>query len=110
MTSGEINLDPARAAQAGHLLSDSGSAFSRVLDTAAAQADEAASSKPWGMDTLGTAFAKNYLEPASQLLEVFRSAADRTTQLGMDIVNAVDASVSTDHTAAQRLDAASPPA
>jgi hypothetical protein len=109
MTSGEIDLDPARAASAGHLLSESGSAFSGVLETAAAHVGEAANSKPWGTDTLGSAFAKNYLEPAAQVLEIWKSAADRTTQLGADIVTAVDSSVSTDDAAAHRVSQTSPP-
>ncbi|GIH06950.1 hypothetical protein Rhe02_50170 [Rhizocola hellebori] len=110
MTSDEINLDPGRAASAGHLLSDSGSAFSRVLETAAAPIEEAANGKPWGTDALGTAFATDYLEPAAQLLEVWKTAADRTTQLGQDIVTAVDATVYTDVTAAHRLSTISEPA
>src|SRR5215218_5331573 len=105
MTSGEINLDPARAASAGHRLSDSGSAFSRVLETAAAPIEEAFDGKPWGCDALGSAFAKNYVEPASQLLEIWKSAADRTTRLGLEIVTAVDSTVGTDDTAAHRLGA-----
>jgi hypothetical protein len=108
MTGNEINLDPALAASAGRLLGDSGSAFSRVRDTAAPQIEAAAAAAPWGTDALGNAFAKNYLEPATQLLEVWRSAADRTTQLGADIVTAVDRSLSTAEAAADRLDATAP--
>jgi hypothetical protein len=110
MTSGEVNLDPARAASAGHLLADSGSAFSGVLETAAAPIEEAANNKPWGTDALGTAFANNYLAPAAQLLEIWKSAADRTTQLGTDIVTAADSMVATDDTASQRLSTIPPPA
>jgi hypothetical protein len=108
MTSDEINLDPARAASAGHLLGDSGSAFSGVLETAATPIEEAAASKPWGADALGSAFAANYLEPATELLEVWKSAADRTTQLGQEIVTAVDSTVSADDAAAHRVGAAGP--
>ena len=107
MTSGEINLDPAERHRQVTCSTIQDQHFPGYWKPPPPTIEDAASSKPWGTDTLGSAFAKNYLESAAQLLEIWKSAADRTTQLGAEVVTAVDSSMATDDAAAHRVSATS---
>lgn len=99
-----IDLNASQATHAGALLSASAEGIARARATIGGRIESAGQQRPWGGDDLGTAFAKNYVEPATRILEVWRAAASRTAQLGTEIVTAVESTVATDDAASWRLE------
>lgn len=107
MPSGEIDLDPDRAARAGTELAVAGEHMLRLRQTSGGRIEAANNARPWdggdGSDELGKAFAGNYLEPAQALLRIWHGAASQTAQLGTDLVTAVRETVAADEDSAARL-------
>lgn len=93
---GELYLDPQRAANGGRKLSMAGADMVSINDRAVAEVAAASESKPWGNDDIGAAFQKNYAPLLQQFTEGFGNIARYVEGLGEAAVATVDDNMNAD--------------
>lgn len=103
-TSPDLDLDAHQAGQAGRHLAGVGEQLSSLRKAAGAEIEGVNDTRPWGRDELGAAFAAAYAQPAAQLLRAWNDVAERTIQLGEEIIESTVSTIETDSTVAQAID------
>lgn len=103
MTDGQLWLDPSRARRAGADLALAGEAVTARRAAEGGAIETASGARPWGRDDIGAAFERNYRGFEQTVLRAWAGVGHRLTELGSDVVHAVDASVQTDGASAARF-------
>ncbi|PWR07419.1 hypothetical protein DKT68_19210 [Micromonospora acroterricola] len=103
MTDGQLWLDPSRARRGGADLALAGEAVTARRAADGGEIEAASGARPWGRDDIGAAFERNYRGIEQTVLRAWTGVGHRLTELGTDVIGAVDASVHTDGTSAARL-------
>ncbi|KAB1934605.1 hypothetical protein F8271_22900 [Micromonospora sp. ALFpr18c] len=106
MTDGQLWLDPSRARRGGADLALAGDAVTARRAAEGGEIETASGARPWGRDDIGAAFERSYRGFEQTVLRAWTGIGHRLTELGTDVVQAVDASVQTDGSSAARLDRA----
>ncbi|MEH1165582.1 hypothetical protein V6V47_09365 [Micromonospora sp. CPCC 205539] len=106
MTDGQLWLDPSRAQRGGADLALAGEAVTARRAAEGGEIEVASAARPWGRDDIGAAFERSYRGFEQTLLRAWTGVGNRLTELGTDVVHAVDASVQTDRASASRFDRA----
>ncbi|GII24111.1 hypothetical protein [Planosporangium mesophilum] len=99
----EMRLDAPRAERAGTNLAQSGVELARLRQGIGAELEAATAARPWGRDSLGSAFQTNYDKYGPQLLEAWASIASFVQSLGERAVVSVDRAVETDDASRRRI-------
>ncbi|MCG5460308.1 hypothetical protein AB0K35_22575 [Micromonospora sp. NPDC053740] len=103
MTDGQLWLDPSRARRGGADLALAGEAVTARRAAEGSAIEAASGARPWGRDDIGAAFERNYSGFEQTVLRAWAGVGHRLTELGSDVVEAVDASVQTDGANAVRV-------
>ncbi|MEU8114026.1 hypothetical protein [Micromonospora sp. NPDC048947] len=103
MTDGQLWLDPSRARRGGADLALAGEAVTARRAAEGGAIEAASGARPWGRDDIGAAFERNYSGFEQTVLRAWAGVGHRLTELGSDVVEAVDASVQTDGANAARV-------
>ncbi|MEV4655477.1 hypothetical protein [Micromonospora sp. NPDC049301] len=103
MTDEQLWLDPARARWGGADLALAGAAVTARRVAEGGEIEAASGARPWGRDDIGAAFERSYRDIEQTVLRAWTGVGHRLTELGSDVVSAVDASVQTDGASAARL-------
>lgn len=106
MTDGQLWLDASRARRGGADLALSGEAVTARRAVQGGEIEVASAARPWGRDDIGAAFERSYRGIEQTVLRAWAGVGQRLTDLGVDVVDAVDASTRTDQSNAVRLDRA----
>ncbi|MBM0235643.1 hypothetical protein JNW91_30075 [Micromonospora sp. STR1_7] len=106
MTDGQLWLDPSRARRGGADLALAGEAVTARRAAQGGEIEAASGARPWGRDDIGAAFERSYRGFEQTVLRAWTGTGERLTELGSDVVRAVDASVQTDVGSAARFDRA----
>ncbi|WP_410809671.1 hypothetical protein [Micromonospora sp. 067-2] len=104
MIGGQLWLDPLRARRGGVDLALAGEAVTARRATEGGEIEAASGARPWGRDDIGAAFEGSYRGFEQTVLRAWAGVGQRLTELGSDVVRAVDASVQTDGASAARFD------
>lgn len=102
----DIDFDAQATSAAARQLTDVGADLLQARHTVGANLDAAGAARPWGRDELGEAFTRRYEEEAAQALDVWRTTADRLSELGVQVGQAADAVVETDRITSEVIDKA----
>lgn len=106
----ELNVDPAAATRAGQALADTGDFLIWGRRNHGGRIEAAHAAAPWGDDELGRAFANGkgddagYLASALMLLKGWQAAAERTEEMGRQIMRAAIEVDQVDLMSAHRMD------
>ncbi|MGC4780117.1 hypothetical protein ACLQ3A_00505 [Micromonospora zamorensis] len=103
MTDGQLWLDPSRARRGGADLALAGEAVTARRAAEGGAIEAASGARPWGRDDIGAAFERNYRAIEQTVLRAWAGVGHQLTELGGDVVRAVDASVQTDGASASRF-------
>jgi hypothetical protein len=106
MSHNDIDLDPEEVTRAAHRLADLGAELLAARRTAGANLESLAAVRPWGGDELGDYFAQRYDEVAARALDVWRTTAERLSELGSQVREAVGAVAETDRATSEAIDKA----
>ncbi|MDI6097070.1 hypothetical protein QLQ12_00415 [Actinoplanes sp. NEAU-A12] len=97
---GELYLDPQRAAAAGQDLSQAGTQLVGLSNSTVAAIAAASQDQPWGRDEIGAAFQKNYGPMLQKFTEAFGKVAGYVEGLGDAAVKSVEDNTAADARAA----------
>ncbi|MDG4808007.1 hypothetical protein O7634_14720 [Micromonospora sp. WMMD1120] len=103
MSDAQLWLDPQRARRAGADLALAGEAVTARRAVEGGAIEAASGVRPWGRDDIGAAFERTYRGYEQTVLRAWAGVGQRLTELGGDVVRAVDASVRTDEANAARV-------
>jgi hypothetical protein len=93
---GELNLDPQRAAAGGRDLSSAGKQLVSLDNSTVASIAAASQSQPWGRDDIGAAFQGQYGPLLQQFTEAFGQIAGYVESLGDAAVQSVEDNTAAD--------------
>jgi hypothetical protein len=99
----ELRLDAPCAERAGNNLAPAGVELARLRQGIGAQLEAAGAGRPWGGDSLGSAFQINYDKYAPQLLAAWASLASYVESVGERAVVSVHNAVETDVAIRRRM-------
>ncbi|AGL21683.1 hypothetical protein [Actinoplanes sp. N902-109] len=99
----DLSLDPDRTLTGGRDLAAAGESLRTLRSNAGAEVAALSGARPWGSDSFGHAFERNYRPVETQLLQAWDLLAAHVEGLGDAVVQAVHDALQTDNHASVRL-------